>query len=141
LKNQKKTKIKKKNKERSWEYACGFLEESPRLLLFCFVCFYYYYYFKDLFIYFIYMSILSLSSDTPEEGVRSHYRWLWATMWLLGIELRTSGRAVSVLNHWAISPATFIIFKCVCVRARGTNVSSGACGVQKSVSNFLKLES
>jgi hypothetical protein len=33
------------------------------------------------------------------------YRWLWTTMWLLGIELRTSGRAVSVLNHWAISPA------------------------------------
>jgi nuclear pore complex protein Nup62 len=26
-------------------------------------------------------------------------------MWLLGIELRTSGRAVSALNHSAISPA------------------------------------
>jgi hypothetical protein len=25
-------------------------------------------------------------------------------MWLLGIELRTSGRAVSALNHQAISP-------------------------------------
>jgi hypothetical protein len=35
----------------------------------------------------------------------SHYRWLWATMWLLGIELRTSGRATSALNCWAISPA------------------------------------
>jgi hypothetical protein len=34
-----------------------------------------------------------------------YYRWLWATMWLLGIELRTSGRAVSALNHWDISPA------------------------------------
>ncbi|EDL90472.1 rCG63184 [Rattus norvegicus] len=22
------------------------------------------------------MNILSLSSDTPEEGIRSHYRWL-----------------------------------------------------------------
>jgi hypothetical protein len=44
-----------------------------------------------------YMSTLYLSSDTPEEGIRSHYRWLWATMWLLGIELRTSGRAASVL--------------------------------------------
>ncbi|GAB1293000.1 Transmembrane and coiled-coil domain-containing protein 3 [Apodemus speciosus] len=30
--------------------------------------------------------------DTPEEGIRPHYRWLRATMWLLGIELRTSGR-------------------------------------------------
>ena len=26
-------------------------------------------------------------------------------MWLLGIELRPSGRTVSALNHWAISPA------------------------------------
>jgi hypothetical protein len=52
------------------------------------------------------MSTLSLSSDMPEEDSRSHYRWLWATMWLLGIEFRTSGRAVSALNHWAISPAS-----------------------------------
>jgi hypothetical protein len=51
------------------------------------------------------ISTLLLSSDTPEEGIRSHYRWLWATMWLLGIELRTSARAVSALNRWAISPA------------------------------------
>jgi hypothetical protein len=28
------------------------------------------------FISFMYMSTLSLSSDTPEEGTRSHYRWL-----------------------------------------------------------------
>jgi hypothetical protein len=53
----------------------------------------------------MYMSTLSLSPDTAEEGVRSYYRWLWATMWLLGIELRTSRRAVGGLNHWAISPA------------------------------------
>jgi hypothetical protein len=46
-----------------------------------------------------------LFPDTPEEGIRSHYRWLWATMWLLGNELRTSRRAVSALNCWAISPA------------------------------------
>jgi hypothetical protein len=44
------------------------------------------------------MSTLLLSSGTPEEGTRSHYRWLWATMWLLGVELRTSGRAVSALT-------------------------------------------
>jgi len=43
--------------------------------------------------------------DTPEKDIGSHYRWLGATMWLLGFELRTSGRAVSVLNHRAISPA------------------------------------
>jgi hypothetical protein len=55
-----------------------------------------------------------LSSDTPEDGIGSHYKWLWATMWLLGIELRTSGRAVrfSALNHWAISPTPrWFLFK------------------------------
>jgi hypothetical protein len=46
----------------------------------------------------------------PEEGIRSHYRWLWATMWCLGIELRTSGKTVSALNGWAISPAPTIFF-------------------------------
>ena len=40
---------------------------------------------------------------------RGHYRWLWATMWLLGIELRTFGRAGNALNRWAISPAQFLV--------------------------------
>ena len=57
------------------------------------------------FIYFIYMSTPLLSSDPPEEGIKSDYRWLWATMWLLKIELRISGRTISALNRWAISPA------------------------------------
>jgi hypothetical protein len=62
-------------------------------------------YFIYLFIHLLYVSTLQLSSDTPEEGIRSHYGWLWATMWLPGFELRTFRRAVSALNHWAISPA------------------------------------
>ena len=37
-----------------------------------------------MFIYFNYVSTLQLSSDTPVEGIRSHYRWLWATMWYAG---------------------------------------------------------
>jgi hypothetical protein len=53
----------------------------------------------------MYVSTLLLSSDTPEEGIGFHYRWLWATMWLLGFELRNFRRAVSALNRWAISPA------------------------------------
>ena len=61
-----------------------------------------------LFIYFMYISTTLISSDIPEKGTRSHYRWLWAIMWLLGIELRTSGRAVSALNHWAISLSLLI---------------------------------
>jgi hypothetical protein len=40
------------------------------------------------------MSTLLQSSDTPEKGTGFYYRWLWATMWLLRIELRTSERAV-----------------------------------------------
>jgi hypothetical protein len=40
-----------------------------------------------------------------------YVRWLWATMWLLGFELRTFRRAVSALNHWAISPAPSYVFK------------------------------
>ena len=31
-------------------------------------------------------------------------------MWLLGFELRTFGRAVSALNHWAILPALLLFF-------------------------------
>ena len=50
----------------------------------------------------IYLLILECSTCTytcmPEEGIGSHYRWFRATMWLLGIELRTSGKATSALN-------------------------------------------
>jgi hypothetical protein len=66
------------------------------------------------FIYFMYISSPLLSSDTPEEGIGSHYRWLWATMWLLGIELRTSGSADSALNCWAVSPAHAATFLQLC---------------------------
>lgn len=31
------------------------------------------------------------------------YRWLWASMWVLRIKFRPSGRADGVINHWAIS--------------------------------------
>jgi len=33
---------------------------------------------------FMYMSTLSLFSDTPEESIRYHYRWLRATIRLMG---------------------------------------------------------
>jgi hypothetical protein len=42
---------------------------------------------------------LLLYISTPEEDVRSHYAWLWATTCLLGFELRTFGRIVSVLTR------------------------------------------
>ena len=46
---------------------------------------------------------------------------LWATMWLLGIELRISGRADSALNSWAISPALLFLF--VVMGARESTIS------------------
>lgn len=57
----------------------------------------------------MYVSTMSLSIDTSEEDFGSHYRGLWVTMQLLGIELRTSRRAVSALNSWAISPAPTVV--------------------------------
>jgi hypothetical protein len=35
-----------------------------------------FFFFKILFIYFMYVGTLPLSSDTPEKGIRSHYRRL-----------------------------------------------------------------
>jgi hypothetical protein len=47
-------------------------------------------------------------------------------MWLLGIELRTSGRAVSALNHWAISPAPNIFFPmCSCAMCGYVSACTG----------------
>ena len=51
------------------------------------------------------MYVTTLSLTTPEEGIGSNSRWLWATMWFLEIELMTFVRAASALYHWAISPA------------------------------------
>jgi hypothetical protein len=46
------------------------------IILFLYFLFLILHIFKDLFIYFTYMSALLLSSDTPEEGIRSCFRWL-----------------------------------------------------------------
>lgn len=57
------------------------------------------------FIVCVYMSALYACMTLHQKRIRSRCRWLWATMWLLGLELRSSGRAACTLNHWAISPA------------------------------------
>jgi hypothetical protein len=61
------------------------------------------------------MSTLSLPSDTPEKGSGFHYRWLWATMWLLEIELRTSGRAVVVTPELLILERLQCCVQTVCL--------------------------
>ena len=57
-----------------------------------------------MYIFYVYEYTVAIFRHT-RKGIGFHYRWLWAIMWLLGIELRTCGRAVSAPNHWAISPA------------------------------------
>ena len=64
-----------------------------------------------IYLFYVYENAVA---DTPEEGIRFHYRWLWATMWLLGFEFRTFRRAVSALNRWAISPTTSLCFS-ICI--------------------------
>jgi hypothetical protein len=77
------------------KYPCNWSEESH--LLFCFL-------FKKIYLFYVCEYTVAAFRHT-EKGIRSHYRWLWATMWLLGIKLRTSGRAVGALIHWTISLA------------------------------------
>ena len=50
----------------------------------------------------MYVSTLSLSSDTPVEGIRSHYRWL-----LVDWELNSGPPEdqSELLNLWALPPA------------------------------------
>jgi hypothetical protein len=50
-------------------------------------------------IYLFYVWVFCMYTYMPENGIRSHYRWLWVTVWLLGNKLKTSGRADSALNH------------------------------------------
>ena len=57
---------------------------------------------KKIYLFYVYECSICMYTCVPEEGIGSHYRWLWATMWLLGIELMTSGRARSALNHWVL---------------------------------------
>lgn len=53
--------------------------------------------------HFVYECSVCTNTCKSEEGNGSHYRWLGATMWLVvGIEFRTSGKAVSgsyLLSH------------------------------------------
>jgi len=51
--------------------------------------------------------------EEPEQTVSPQnwsHRRLQAAMWVLGFELRTSGRAVSAFKPRAISPAQFLFF-------------------------------
>jgi hypothetical protein len=83
------------------EYVCTCLCMCVHVCVCICVCIY-----VCVYMYVCMCVYIYISSNTLEEGIGSHYRWLGATMQLLGFELRTSGRAVSALNHQAISPAS-----------------------------------
>ena len=95
---------------------------SPKERIFCFYIIYLFTYFFStikpralllslslpftLFTFFFKRFYLFIICKYTVAIFRSHYGWLWATMSLLGFKLTTSGRAVSALNPWAISPTT-----------------------------------
>ena len=74
--------------------GCCLLACSPwlSLLSFCFV-------FLKIYSKYVCEYSVALFRELIKEDIESHYRWFEATMWLLGTELRTSGRAVSALNR------------------------------------------
>lgn len=53
----------------------------------------------------------------PEREIswNCSYRWLWNPMQVLGIEPESSGRAISFLSPWTVSPASLIHTSCGCV--------------------------
>ena len=59
----------------------------------------------DLFILILYALVLCLNVCVRVTDPLELELQLWATMWLLGNEPRSSGSAVRALNHWAITPA------------------------------------
>lgn len=49
------------------------------------------------------VGIVSACIPDARVGISSHYRWLWATVWLLVTEFPNSWRAISALNYGVIS--------------------------------------
>jgi len=80
-----------------------------------------------LFIYFLYVAVF--------RHRRGHQipLQMGATRWLLGIELRTSGRTVSALSHWAISPAPHLSFWGRVSQTQDITFPSPALGLQMCV--------
>lgn len=56
------------------------------------------------FSYYIYIWVLCLNAS-QRFALQNHYRWLWATTWFLGVELKMSGKAANSLNCWVFSSA------------------------------------
>lgn len=51
------------------------------------------------------MSAATCGGQRHQSPWSRSYRWFWAAMWALRLELRSSARTVCALHHWGISPA------------------------------------
>jgi hypothetical protein len=86
-----------------WQLNLGPLQEPYMFFIFCFLV---YFYFMCIGVLYVCVSVW-----------RSQIPWNWSYMWVRGVEPRSSGRAASALNVWAISSARAMhVFKCCAVR-------------------------
>jgi hypothetical protein len=58
------------------------------------------FFFFNIYLFYLCQFTVTIFKHTrnPNQGFWFHYKWLWASMWLLGIELRTPRRVVIVLT-------------------------------------------
>lgn len=56
------------------------------------------------------LQALSLKARAGVDPSHWNYRWLGASVWLLGVKLRSSERAVPALNHRAITSSAALGF-------------------------------
>lgn len=120
------------DQEKRWHKCSFLLNGSPFFLKMLLIVFE-----KDLFTYLLNVTVfclhLCMASWTclvPAENGRGHclpcnwsYRWLYANMWVLGTESKSSTRGTNAFNHWAIflapsytlSDVFFIILYKVCM--------------------------
>lgn len=76
------------------------------IVLLLFICFCMYWWFGCMKVYVSHACLVPLESRKQCQSPWFwSFKWLWATMWVCGIGLRSSRRVDSALNFWAISTA------------------------------------
>ena len=58
-----------------------------------------------IYVFYVDVCLICMCVCTPEYGIWSHYRWLWAIMWVLVIEFKTTVRLASANYHRGFCPA------------------------------------
>lgn len=70
------------------------------------------------FLFKIYLLCIIVFCLHVRKGIKSQYRWFWATTWLLGIELKTSGRTSSALSLRHVSSPDLCFLKELATRVK-----------------------